>query len=78
MIDEKMSGRLTKSGSLKRNCKNCKHLEWHEQESYESFDESGFFCNYKEYVSEAIESAYLKLFQNDRYLEKSKTCFNKD
>lgn len=53
---------------MKKNCLNCKHLDYYEA-YFEEPSESGHFCNKR-------EEAY-KNMGREEYLEKSKVCFEK-
>ena len=63
----------TKKGYIKKNCNNCEYLDWHEKESYESTDTSGFYCKNKDYNGDK-EQQFLENLQQDDYREKSKKC----
>lgn len=66
---------------LKKNCYNCKYLDYYSKESYEDSSPEGFFCNGREYAISSrgrtksnCEVSHLELLQKEEYLIKSKRC----
>lgn len=60
--------------SVKRNCLNCKHLEFFDNASYEILD-GGYGCSKREYAKEGDERAHERKLQSPVYLARSKVCF---
>ena len=56
---------------VKKNCHNCKFLEWIDADRDE---DSGFCCNKRDYTSEQQESAHLNLLDREDYRIKGKKC----
>lgn len=54
-----------------KHCKNCKHLEWIDGES---FDPAGYICNGRSYRTDAEENEHLAKMEDDKYLEAPKKC----
>jgi hypothetical protein len=60
----------------KKNCYNCKHLDYYDKESYEDSSPEGYFCNGRSYGDrqENCEETHLEKLQKETYLERSKKC----
>ena len=61
---------------MKKNCDNCRFLDYYEAD-YESSDLSGFFCKKRE-TKDGSEENLLKALSNKSYREKSKICFEEN
>jgi hypothetical protein len=60
---------------LKKNCFNCKHLEWIDIGcEYGSGAGAGYCCNKRNYRSEIEEDNHLGQLEKDEYLKKGKSC----
>jgi len=59
---------------VKRNCKNCKHLEYYDDGGCEFGAGGGFACNKRNYRNDYEEYLHLGQLEDDSYLEKSKSC----
>lgn len=57
---------------MKKNCLNCKWLDYYEADYEESCD-SGFMCNKREEM-QGSEDKLLKALSRDSYREKAKAC----
>ena len=58
---------------MKKNCKNCKHLQYYEA-GYEGSCDSGFYCNKRNYASGKAENRHLDQLNDPVYLERGKKC----
>lgn len=60
---------------MKKNCYNCKFLEWCDDGGSEyPNDNSGYICNKREYKCASEEDKHLAQLENHSYLEKAKLC----
>lgn len=57
----------------KNNCHACEHLEYYEREA-ESFDESGYYCNGREYKTTKAEANHIDKLQSQTYRARAKKC----
>ena len=60
--------------SIKKNCYNCKFLEWYDDGGSEYGGDSGYACNKREYRNDYEENKHLAQLEDDSYLEKAKSC----
>jgi len=58
----------------KKNCHNCKWLDYYQRDDYYDNSPEGYFCNNREYPTEKSESKHLKQLENEKYREKGKVC----
>ena len=61
---------------MKKNCHNCQHLEFFDEEPGYSpgFYRSGFYCDYRQYISENDEWVHLMKLDDPVYRNTSKKC----
>lgn len=59
---------------MKKNCLNCIYLDYFEKEGFESYDDSGYLCEKREYRNSSEENNHLDKLNNPNYLEASKKC----
>lgn len=59
--------------SRKKNCFNCIHLAFIDDQSFEIQD-GGYYCEKREYQSDREENSHLHLLKFDRYKETHKSC----
>ena len=64
---------MTKAAEIKTNCYNCIYLDFYEEESYESSDQSGFVCEGRDLFGVKQEK-FMRDIQRASYREKSKMC----
>lgn len=55
-----------------KNCENCKHLEYIEDDS--AYPNSGYACNKRGYASDSEERRHLALLDDESYRLKPKKC----
>jgi len=62
-------------GDMKKNCRNCQHLEWVESECVTGYG-SGFDCNkrHDQMENQGREDELLANLDRDEYLDKAKVC----
>ena len=60
-----------KNDTTRRNCFNCKWLEWVDGDTS---DPSGFICNDREYLNDEKETDHLALLMSNGYLNCPKCC----
>lgn len=60
---------------MKKNCENCDHLGYIEDQSYEMQD-GGYFCEKRQYKTEKQEGYHLSLlnYSDGRYKQTAKSC----
>lgn len=58
----------------KRNCFNCRYLEYYEKECSEDFSPEGYYCNGREYKTNDAEHKHNIQMESNEYLVKSKSC----
>ena len=58
---------------MKKNCYNCRYLEYYEAD-FEEMCDSGYCCNGRDYKYESQEYKHLRKLQNRDYLNRAKKC----
>lgn len=61
---------------MKKNCLNCKFLEYATEDSSDGNGASGYCCTGRDYsLPGNDEGRHLAQLEDERYLNRSKTCF---
>lgn len=57
-----------------KNCYSCKHLDYYEKDSTESYDQSGYLCEKRSYRTGLDEADHLEQLRDPLYLKSPKRC----
>jgi hypothetical protein len=59
---------------MKKNCNNCKWLEYFGKDNHESSDSEGFSCNHRRYKTAKAEENHEKQLDSEKYRSLPKKC----